>query len=355
MEHFSDSYDAARTKFLNEAGRLNATVDSYYLDSARELAIDVATIGDATAPTLVLSSGLHGVEGFFGSAVQIALLEQLNGAGLDNMRYVLIHALNPYGFKHLRRFDEENIDLNRNFLLPEDDYQGVADGYTLLDKFLNPQSRSSGFEMYRLKSVYYILRYGIPSLKASIVCGQYEHPQGIFFGGKNQAITNRLIEQHYDQWIGNSESVLHIDLHTGLGSFGAYKLLLNEAADTGNYQWYVDTFGEQNVEPLTEPDGTAYPVKGSLGIWLQNRMQSRQFRYVGAEFGTYGPVRVLGAIRAENRAFHYGYKSQRHRRSFERELVECFCPGSKNWRQSVLDSAMNICNAAIVGLKRQGN
>ena len=126
-------------------------------------------------------------------------------------------------------------------------------------------------------------------------------------------------------------------------------------SDSGDYQWYANTFGEENVEHLAAPDSTAYVVKGSLGVWLQSRMQSRQYRYVGAEFGTYGPVRVLGSIRAENRAFHYGYKSMRHQQMFERELVECFCPRSKKWRQSALDSSMNICNAAVRGLKRQGS
>ena len=28
----------------------------------------------------------------------------------------MLHALNPYGFSHLRRVNEDNADLNRNFV-----------------------------------------------------------------------------------------------------------------------------------------------------------------------------------------------------------------------------------------------
>ncbi|MCP4200482.1 MAG: DUF2817 domain-containing protein, partial [bacterium] len=33
-----------------------------------------------------------------------------------DQRVVIVHALNPYGFAHLRRADEDNVDLNRNFV-----------------------------------------------------------------------------------------------------------------------------------------------------------------------------------------------------------------------------------------------
>ncbi len=61
--------------------------------------------------------GLHGVEGFFGSAVQLACLEHWLSAEAPSVKYVFLHGLNPYGFAWRRRFDENNVDPNRNFLL----------------------------------------------------------------------------------------------------------------------------------------------------------------------------------------------------------------------------------------------
>ena len=64
----------------------------------------------------MLISGTHGVEGFAGSALQVGLLDE----GIQNelspeSAVLMIHAINPYGMAHLRRFNEDNVDLNRNF------------------------------------------------------------------------------------------------------------------------------------------------------------------------------------------------------------------------------------------------
>ena len=60
-----------------------------------------------------------------------------------SLRYVLIHGVNPFGFSNLRRCNEDNVDVNRNFLESGDDYMGAPDGYAGLDSFLNPESPPS--------------------------------------------------------------------------------------------------------------------------------------------------------------------------------------------------------------------
>ena len=53
-----------------------------------------------------------------GSGVQVAALhdqEWLDHARAKGVAVLYIHALNPYGFSHVRRVTNENVDLNRNF------------------------------------------------------------------------------------------------------------------------------------------------------------------------------------------------------------------------------------------------
>ena len=107
------------------------------------------------------SSGVHGVEGFFGSAVQQALLLRLNQANSEpNYRDVFIHGVNPFGFSRLWRFNEDNVDLNRNFLSSDGDYKGAPDGYANLNRFLNPASPPSRLEPFKLKAIWSIWRDG---------------------------------------------------------------------------------------------------------------------------------------------------------------------------------------------------
>ena len=151
---FSSSYSEARHRFLDAARAVNADVHSHALDAASpdKLAIDVATLGEPHDPALVISSGIHGVEGYFGSAVQLALLQQLKLANhRKNIRYVLIHGVNPYGFAQGRRVNEDNTDLNRNFMLNVSAYAGAPEGYARLNGLLNPPSPPSRFEPFKLK------------------------------------------------------------------------------------------------------------------------------------------------------------------------------------------------------------
>ena len=72
----SDTYQQARDKFQAICANAECAVQSYihpeYGPNGEELATDVAYFGDRDAQRLlVLVSGVHGVEGFSGSATQI--------------------------------------------------------------------------------------------------------------------------------------------------------------------------------------------------------------------------------------------------------------------------------------------
>ena len=352
--HFSGTYSEARHRFRSAAERLGAALSSCRVDGgfADDLTIDVALIGADDSPAVLVSSGVHGVEGFFGSAVQLAFLNRLSEApSSSNVKYVLIHALNPYGFSSLRRFNEDNVDLNRNFLASDEGYSGAPEGYGELNRLLNPRSPPSRFDPFRLKALWHIRRRGLQSIKQSVAGGQYEYPRGLFFGGSCACQSTRLVRENCDAWLGRSASCVHVDLHTGLGDFGAYKLLLNVGADSADFPWYVDAFGAEFVEPLTDADNTAYITPGSFGEWMADRFSDREYRYVMAEFGTYDEVRVLASLRAENRAHHYGAEGSRSYKAAKKELLECFSPKDISWRNRVVRSGRKVIEQAVLALK----
>lgn len=348
---YSQSYDEARERFAAASRAVNARIASYPITAAADLLIDVAIFGAADAPTLVISSGLHGIEGFFGSAVQLALLQRLARAQTPpRLRYVLIHALNPYGFRELRRVNEDNIDLNRNFLAEAADYHGAPRGYAELNAFLNPPSRPTRLEPFRLRAAWHIWRRGLQTLKNAVAGGQYDYPRGLFYGGKSASASAEIVKQYCDAWLDNAQQVLHIDLHTGLGEYAMPTLLLNETTTSPYYGWYTHAFGADQVEPLTRAHGTAYKASGVFGHWMQQHFGSLTYRYVGAEFGTYPIVRVLAALRAENRAHHYCEPNDPALTRSKLALLECFCPSAPAWRRDALESALHIIDRGSTAL-----
>ena len=84
---YSPNYAAARRRFRDLAANANARLEQYPIKiEGREhgsLTIDVGIIGcDDPSWSVVLSSGIHGIEGFFGSAIQCAWLTQVAASGL---------------------------------------------------------------------------------------------------------------------------------------------------------------------------------------------------------------------------------------------------------------------------------
>jgi len=352
--YFSTTYAEARRRFADAACTVGANVHSYKVDSAPpdDLAIDVAVLGSDNAPALVVSSGVHGIEGFFGSAIQLALLERLNDANPGkNIRYVLIHGMNPFGFSHLRRFNEDNVDLNRNFLINADNYAGVPDGYdTRVNRFLNPQSPPARLEPFILKVLWHCRRKRRQKLEQAVVVGQYEHSRGLFFGGKGPCKSTQIVQDNCNFWLAASQQIMHIDFHTGLGRSASHKLLLTQSSNPGHHAWYTDAFGAKCVEPLAQPGDTSYGLSGTIDGWMESHFCGRDYRSVCAEFGTYNPIRILGALRAENRAHHYCRRSSSSYLKAKERLLECFCPRLPSWRRQAINSGLAIIDQGIQAL-----
>jgi len=320
--------------------------------SGEALSIDVAITGSAQpSATLVVSSGLHGVEGFFGAAVQAALLEGpfQHWIAPESVRIVFIHALNPFGFSWLRRTNENNVDLNRNFLLRGERYEGSPAKYTLLNHLLNPIKRPFPLEPFYLNTVLAIVRHGYAALKDAVAGGQYDIAHGLFYGGERPSRTKELLDENLADWIGTSTQVLHLDFHTGLGPWGSYKLLIDRPADHPRTRELAGVFGDENLQGW-DKDGVSYTIRGGMGAWCQQRFPEKSYDTIVAEFGTYATLKVLKALRLENCGHHSIDPSESWVNDAKQQLKEIFAPADIAWRHKVVAQGLHLVDAALSNL-----
>src|SRR6185369_3728535 len=178
--YFSPDYFTARDRFRKAAAKAGARLEALAIEAkgpaSEDLTIDIAWFGSPAPQRLLLhSSGLHGVEGFAGSAIQLQLLESPPSIPND-AALLVVHILNPYGMSWLRRVNENNVDLNRNFRVDES-YQGAPAAYARLNAFLNP-STAPAADLFFARAGYLVLRHGMTTLKQAVVGGQYDFPKG---------------------------------------------------------------------------------------------------------------------------------------------------------------------------------
>ena len=136
---FSKSYTEAKKRFhesVNQLESLGHQVqrDSLSLDlvgpDGEDLTIDIAVLGSLTSNKLLLyTSGIHGVEGFAGSAIQLSVIDMLKNQKLiEDYCIIFVHIINPFGMAWHRRVNENNVDMNRNFI---NTHSGEPDGCLL--------------------------------------------------------------------------------------------------------------------------------------------------------------------------------------------------------------------------------
>jgi hypothetical protein len=353
---FPPDYASARDRFRAAAKRLSWALDAYPIPgtgpAGEDLTIDAAVSPDADAErVLVVSSGLHGAEGPFGSAVQLALMSawadgERPPAGL---RYVFLHALNPWGYAWGRRVDADNVDPNRNFLLDGEAYHGSPDAYQHFEALLNPKTSPGPIDTFVPRAWLAVLRFGVPALRQALAGGQYDYPKGLFFGGHRPTATHLAMRDCLRGWVGPAADVVHLDFHTGLGRWGTFKLLLDAPVSDSQRDRMDRWFGPGTHEE-DDPRKTSYLPRGGFGPWCVAQKFAPEYLYMVAEFGTHGNIPMLAGLRQENRAVHWGRPADKYAERAKARLRELFCPPSPPWRAKVLSQGVELVRRAAAGL-----
>ncbi len=346
-------YAQARRAFLRAAERRGARLASHPIPAGEELAVDTAYLGPgAPERLLALSSGIHGVEGFAGSAIQRQLLEaQLDGFPLPaDTGLLLVHALNPYGFSWRRRVNERNVDLNRNFLHHPDEH--VANpGYDALLDAINPERIDPESEAEsRRHLLAYAEEHGFRRLQEVLTRGQYDHPRGVQFGGQCEESSNRVLRAIAREETRGARRVAWVDLHTGLGPFGEVELISESPPDDPAFLRLRAWFGAA-ARSTAAGDSVSTQLHGVMEWGLAQELgPDCELTAFAPEFGTYAPDRVFWAMRADNWLHHHGDLDSAQGRAIRAEILEVFRPADPAWHARVLEVAAGVLERTRAGL-----
>ncbi len=358
--HFSTDYANARRAFLAAAEARRFAVESFPIrergPAGEELAIDAAYRGPQSIQRLLLvSSGVHGVEGYAGSAIQHQLLtEQLDGLRLpDDCGVLLIHAVNPYGFAHTRRVNESNVDLNRNFLRHPEEHAHNP-GYDALHDVINHLHYDEEVEMQTRQRLFAVAQErGIPYVQFVLSSGQYKHPCGVQFGGTREEESNQHVRTILRRHHRGARSVAWLDLHTGLGIYGDYELVAQLHTDDPAYHLGRQWFGDK-VRSTLEGESASPRLFGDMLDGAATEFES-DATVVGMapEFGTYDIMRVFQAMRADNWLHHHGDLDSEKGQGIKADLLEVFRPADATWQAAVLAGGARVIEQAARGLQHQ--
>lgn len=352
---FSENYAEAREKFLGAARQSGADVSSFSLGvrgpEGGELATDAAWLGaPGSSRVLVTTSGVHGVEGFFGSGAQIEWLRRAKGIALPKDTAVLhIHAINPYGFAHLRRTNEDNIDINRNWInfneaLPQNAaYEELSADLCPADWSAETQAATGS----RLNA--WIGGHGFPAFQQAVSGGQWLHPQGLFYGGAAPSWSRKTLTHIIESRLQSAARVCIIDFHTGLGPYGYAEPIVGlPVADPA----FARTRGwiGAGAKSLYGDGSVSAEIKGESLSVLPTLLPGAVVDAIGLECGIRPINEVALALRADAWLHAHGDLGSPVAKSIKSMVRAAFHSDDPLWQGMALGQGLAACQAALAGM-----
>lgn len=361
QEAFSRSYAEARQKFLQAAADagLSAEGKLHPLPGlhGEPLAMDVVRDGTPDAQKLlILSSACHGVEGYCGSGIQVAALRdaawRAQAAG-QGVAVLYIHALNPYGFSHIRRTTHENVDLNRNF----HDFSAplpVNAAYRELHALLVPTDWPPG-PGNAAAIQEYIASHGERAFQSAVSGGQYEYPDGLFYGGTAPSWSNLSLREVLRTHGRRAARIAWIDIHTGLGPTGVGERIFagrDDPAELARVRRWWDGGGRTPVTSIYDGSSTSALLTGMMFNAAYEECPQAEYSGIALEYGTVPVLQTTEALRGEAWLRGHPRAPADQAEAIRRSVFEAFYTDTDGWREQVVAQAREALLQAVEGLAR---
>lgn len=355
LDSFAPSYAQARATFLAAAAARGLAVQ-HHLSPGRgiegePLALDVALQGARDAGhLLIVSSACHGIEGYAGSAVQLALLrDDAIAQALASGRVALLHlhALNPHGFSWARRVTAENVDLNRNFVdftrpLPSNR------AYEQLAPLLIPERWPPGaLDVLRVGG--FILRHGLRAAQAALSSGQYTDPRGLFFGGHEPTWSQRTLRTVLREFASPRARIGWIDIHTGLGERGAAERILAAPHDSATLARARAWWGD-GITSTEDESSSSVALHGQMWTVMGEECPRSEYTGIALELGTASRFEVLQALRGDHWLALHPEAPAGLQQAIRERMRAAFFVETADWKRGVLREGRAVVAGALRAL-----
>ena len=350
-ESFRTDYEDIRLHLQELSDGLGAEFASHPIDESDGLYIDSFYLPSRDTQTnlVVLTTGVHGIEGYIGAAMLDVFFGEIYPTLDHSDTGVLVVAnVNPYGMKHLRRYNENNVDLNRNFILDWDTFDRASNQeYPKVDTFLGPTGKignalwhEAGFYLSLAKTA---ITEGADTISDALLTGQYEYPEGVYYGGDGDESSTVYLKDVFARCLESRyENIVHIDIHSGYGP--RYNMVIfNSVFETMTEAESVAAFGYGNV--IAHDSESFYATTGDTTDFFYRLAQQKDtdtaLFSTCFEFGTIGDaffdtILSLHYTVDENRNHFYPTDNGVSAQIVHENYMELFYPTETAWREKTV-------------------
>ena len=317
----------------------NLYIDNFYIPALKE-----------QKNLIVLTTGVHGMEGYIGSVMLDVFFEEIyDGLNKDDTGVLVVANVNPYGMKYMRRYNENNVDLNRNFIMDWERFDLSSNkDYPKVQSFLEPVGKIGnafwhevGFYLNLAKEAIFT---GADVISDALLTGQYESPQGVYYGGTGDEASTKYLKGVFNDCLeGEYKNIVHIDIHSGYGP--RYNMVIfNSVYETMTEAETKEAFGYDYV--ISHDSESFYATTGDTTDYFYRLAESKntdkELFSTCFEFGTIGDefmdtILSLKYTVDENRNHWYPTGNNTSAEVVKENYYELFYPTEKEWREKTIE------------------
>ena len=367
---FYNSYDDIRSHLKDRVAELKADgvrvkVSEYAIDESDGLYIDNIYLPskDDKENLIVLTTGVHGMEGYIGSVMLDVFFDEIYPTiDTEDTGILVVANVNPYGMKYMRRYNENNVDLNRNFILDWDSFDMASNkDYPEVKEFLQPEGKIGnalwhevGFYLSLAKEA---LTKGADKVSDALLTGQYEYAQGVYYGGNGDEKSTAYLKGVFNDCLeGDYENIVHIDIHSGYGP--RYNMVIfNSVYETMSEAETKEAFRYDYV--ISHDSESFYATTGDTTDFFYRLAESKNtdkaLFSTCFEFGTIGDSFIDSILSLkytvdENRNHWYPTDSKVSAEVVKENYYELFYPTETQWREKAVED-FKIATEGVLSAK----
>ena len=353
-----------RVESLRKKG-ITVEQSEYAVNAAENLYIDNIYLPASQNKTnlIVLTTGVHGIEGYIGSVMLDVFFEEIYSE-LDtaNTGILIVANVNPYGMKNYRRYNENNVDLNRNFIEDWDSFDRSSNQeYPKVVNFLQPEGKMGnalwhevGFYLSLAKEAVFT---GADTISDALLTGQYEYPTGVYYGGNGDEVSTTYLKGVFADCIdGEYENLIHIDVHSGYGP--RYNMVIfNSVQDMTTEAEAIEMFGYEYI--IAQDSEEFYVTYGDTTDYFyrlaRSKNSDKELYSTCFEFGTIGDSFIDSILSLkytvdENRQHFYPTTNKITAEVVRQNYMELFYPTEMEWRMKAI-SDFKKATKGVLGAK----
>ena len=366
-EYFYNTYEQVRENIKNRVKKLTADgvsvqVSEYAVDESDDLYIDNIYLpsNKENKNLIILTTGVHGMEGYIGSVMLDVFFEEIYPTlNKDTTGVLVVANVNPYGMKYKRRYNENNVDLNRNFIIDWNNFDLSSNkDYPEVKEFLQPEGKIGnalwhevGFYGSLAKEA---LTKGADKVSDALLTGQYEYPTGVYYGGNGDEKSTAYLKSVFNDCLdGEYENLVHIDIHSGYGP--RYNMVIfNSVFETMTEAETKEAFGYDYV--ISHDSESFYATTGDTTDYFYRLAESKKAEKTlfstCFEFGTIGDsfmdsILSLKYTVDENRQHWYPTDNSVTSEVVKENYNELFYPTETEWREKTIQDFKVATNGVL--------